>query len=261
MPRQALQLYTLREFMKTADSVRTSLQRVRAIGYTAIQLSAVEALNVDLSPLTLSEWLSEMGIQCIATHRPWEALATDTHSEIEFHKILGCDYVAIAGIPNGYHRTSSADYRRFVEDSAAVRLELAASGVRFGHHNHAFEFDRGPNGACESPWEALILQKSANYYLELDVYWAWHAGINPVALFKQSLDRVPVVHIKDRAVLDGEPSMCPIGEGNLPWNEIIPAGNAAGVAWWCVEQDTCSRDPFDSITSSYTYLSNTFGLQ
>jgi sugar phosphate isomerase/epimerase len=68
--------------------------------------------------------------------------------------------------------------------------------------------------------------------------------------------RVPVIHLKDKEVVpkDG-PVIAAIGEGNLPWNTIVPACEAAGVDWYGVEQDTCRRDPFDCLRSSFEYLS------
>jgi sugar phosphate isomerase/epimerase len=261
MSGQALQLYTLREFTKTADAVRTTLERVREIGFRAVQVSAVAALEADLSPDVLGQWLRELGLQCIATHRPWASLIDKTEREIAFHKALGCDYVAIGGIPDGYDKLKPAEYRRFIDESRAVRTQLAVAGIRFGHHNHAFEFDRGDCGADVSPWDVLIADGGLDYFLELDVYWAWHAGVDPVGLFRRMAGRVPVVHIKDKAVIAGEPKMAPIGEGNLPWESIIAAGNAAGVAWWCVEQDECHRDAFASVTASYRYLKEVHGLQ
>ena len=260
MPGQALQLYTLREFTKTADAVRTTLTRVRDIGYRAVQVSAVAALEADLSPDELGKWLRELGLQCIATHRPWASLRDETEREIAFHKALGCDYVAIGGIPDGYDKLNPAEYQRFLDESLAVRNQLAAVGIRFGHHNHAFEFDRGDCGANVAPWDVLINSGARDYFLELDVYWAWHAGVDPVGLFARMAGRVPVVHIKDKAVIGGTPVMAPIGEGNLPWGSIIQAGNAAGVEWWCVEQDECHRDAFDSVEASYRYLREVHGL-
>jgi len=68
--------------------------------------------------------------------------------------------------------------------------------------------------------------------------------------------RAPVIHLKDREVVEKEgPVMAPIGEGNLPWNTILPACENAGVKWYAIEQDTCRRDPFDCLRSSYEYLS------
>ena len=45
-----------------------------------------------------------------------------------------------------------------------------------------------------------------------------------------------------------------VGEGNLAWDRILPACEAAGVEWYAVEQDVCRRDPFDCLRSSFEFL-------
>ena len=48
MPSQlAVQLYTVRDFTKTASDFADSLKKIADIGYKAVQLSAVGAMNGD----------------------------------------------------------------------------------------------------------------------------------------------------------------------------------------------------------------------
>jgi sugar phosphate isomerase/epimerase len=54
--------------------------------------------------------------------------------------------------------------------------------------------------------------------------------------------------------------MAEVGEGNLNWPAILDACRAAGVRWYIVEQDTCQRDPFDSLAISLRNLHG-MGLQ
>ena len=68
--------------------------------------------------------------------------------------------------------------------------------------------------------------------------------------------RVPVIHLKDNEVIAGsqDSNMAPIGEGTMDWAHIIPTCEKAGVEWYAIEQDTCQRDPFDCLVSSFDYL-------
>jgi sugar phosphate isomerase/epimerase len=45
-----------------------------------------------------------------------------------------------------------------------------------------------------------------------------------------------------------------VGEGNLNWSAILKAAKSAGVKWFIIEQDTCYRDPFDSLETSLKNL-------
>jgi len=63
-----------------------------------------------------------------------------------------------------------------------------------------------------------------------------------------------IVHFKDMTVVNGEPVMAEVGEGNLNWPRIIAACRETGVQWYAVEQDTCRRDPFESLGISLRNL-------
>jgi sugar phosphate isomerase/epimerase len=256
----AVQMYTVRDYTKTAADLADSLKKIQDIGYSAVQLSAVGAMNgetPEVDAKTARKMLDDHGLACIATHRSWDQLSKDTDAEIEFHQTLGCDYVAIGGIPKEYGDRQADGYRAFVQDAAPTIAKLKAAGIRFGHHNHAHEFQRVTPEKNYTLWDILIDEGGPDYYLEVDVYWAWHAGIDPAALMQRCSGRVPVIHLKDKEVVpkDG-PVIAAIGEGNLPWDTILPACESAGTRWYAVEQDTCRRDAFDCLRSSYEFMKN-----
>ena len=198
--------------------------------------------------------LDDNGLRCIATHRGWDDLADRTEQEIAFHQTLGCDFVAIGGLPTPYSAQGPDGYRRWVTDAAPVIARLKAAGIRFGYHNHAHEFARvGPER--RPLYNVLLEDAGPDLMLELDVYWAGHAGLNPVRVIECAPGRLPVVHLKDKEVVGNEPVMAPVGEGNLDWPALLAALRAAGTEWYCVEQDVCRRDPFDCLRSSFEYLS------
>ena len=252
----AVQMYTVREHTKTAHDFAQSLEKVRDIGYPAVQLSAIGAMAGDspeVSPAQARTLLDDNGLKCIATHRSWEDLVYNTDREIEFHQTLGCDYTAIGGIPFSYGEYNAAGYREWVKVAAPVIARLKDAGIRFGYHNHAFEFQRSTEG--KSLYEIFIEEGGPDLFLEMDVYWVDHAGLNPIRVIERTHGRLPVIHIKDKEMAGNEPVMAPIGEGNLDWSELLPALEAAGVEWYAVEQDECRRDPFDCLKSSYDFLS------
>lgn len=253
----AVQLYTVRDFTSTARDLAETLAKIAAMGYPAVQLSAVGAMNGDspeVDAATARKMLDDNGLKCIATHRGWDSLANRTEAEIEFHQILDCNYVAIGGIPGDYGKEGAEGYRRFVRDAASVAAKLKAAGIGFGHHNHAHEFERHTAGSPHTLFDILIDDGGADYLLEVDVFWAWHGGVDPSALLRRCSGRVPVIHLKDKEMVEGKPEIGAIGEGNLPWDSIIAACRESGVKWYCVEQDVCRRDPFDCLRSSFEYL-------
>ena len=258
MSKLAVQMYTVRELTKSASDLAQTLEKIAAIGYPAVQVSAVGAMNgesPEVDVATMRRMLDEHGLRCIATHRPWDRLLEHPEEEIAFHETLGCDYCAIGGIPQSYER-SYEGYRAWLKDAARVIDALSPAGLRFGHHNHSHEFFR-PDRHGKTLEDILIDEAPKTLMLELDLYWVEHSGTNCVRILERSHGRVPVIHLKDKEVADGnETRMAPIGEGNLDWDHIIPACEAAGVDWYAVEQDNCYRDPFDCLKSSFDYLSS-----
>lgn len=253
----AVQMYTVREHTNTASELSRTLKKISDIGYTAVQLSAVKAMNGDNPEVDAEEakkMLDDNGLQCIATHRPWDSLMNNTEGEIEFHKTLECDFTAIGGIPKDTYPRTAEGVRNFLKDADRIISKLKDAGIRFGHHNHSHEFARISR---KGQWleELLIDEAGGDLMLELDLYWIQHAGVNPVRILERAGGRVPVIHLKDKEVDPEEgPVMAPIGEGNLDWEHIIPACEEADVRWYAVEQDICRRDPFDCLKSSYEYL-------
>lgn len=257
MDKIAVQMFTVREHTQTASELARTLKKISNIGYQAVQLSAVKAMNGDNPEVDAAEakrMLDDNGLKCIATHRPWDNLINETEKEIEFHKTLGCDFTAIGGIPKDKYPRTADGTRAFLKDAETVITKLNNAGISFGHHNHSHEFARVSR---KGQWlEDIIINEGGDaLMLELDLYWIQHAGVNPVRILERSVGRVPVIHLKDKEVdpEDG-PVMAPIGEGNFDWEHIIPACEKAGVRWYAVEQDICRRDAFDCLKSSYDFL-------
>ena len=138
-------MYTVRDFTGTAAGLADTLARIRAIGYPAVQLSAVGAMGGEspaVSPEQARRMLDDNGLRCIATHRSWDSLAHETEQEIAFHHTLGCEFAAIGSLPAPYADTGAAGYAAFTRDAAPVIARLRDAGIRFGYHNHAHEFER-----------------------------------------------------------------------------------------------------------------------
>lgn len=251
-------MFTVRDHTKTVADFVESLKRIREMGFTAVQLSAVGCMNGDNPALSVSDarrLLDDHGLKCIATHRSWDRLQHHLQQEIDFHKTLGCDYAAIGGIPSQVYGDTYDGYRRWLDDARPVIKRLRAAGIRFGHHNHASEFFRPEHGG-PSLEDILIDEGGADLMMELDLYWIAHAGVNPERILERCHGRVPVIHIKDKAAQAGTNDcvIAAIGEGGMDWPHILPACEAAGVDWYAIEQDWCPRDPFDCLRASYDYL-------
>lgn len=245
----AAQMYTLRDSTKTPEDLDATLGRVAAMGYPAVQLSAIGAWDAGLlDAASLRAMLDRHGLGCCATHRPLKRLLGATEEEIETHRTLGCDYVAVGSIAGDYGMEPDS-YRRFLDEFRPVIAAFKAAGIRFGFHNHALEFRRRGVDHYD------LLLGEPELQLEVDVYWMAVAGLDPAALLRRAAGRIAAVHLKDLEVVGWEsPTYAPVGEGNLDWDAILAACREGGTEWAIVEQDVCRRDPFDCLGSSLRFL-------
>ena len=131
-----------------------------------------------------------------------------------------------------------------------ARLETAAAeaarhGLELGFHNHDAEVGRR-NGSVSFLEELLAGEQ---LFLELDLGWAWYAGVDPVALLESARGRTPLVHVKDFHSREGR-SFAPVGDGEVGYERVAPAAVAAGVEWLLVEQDETDGPSLEAVRRS-----------
>jgi sugar phosphate isomerase/epimerase len=242
----AVQLYTLREFTKTPADIATTFARVRKMGYTAVQLSALGPVD----PAELAKMLKNEGLSAAATHTSMERLRDQTQAVIDEHKMWGCELTAIGGFwPKEW---SEQVWTTFIADYSAIAKKFAGSGITIGYHNHHQEFRKAGSKVA---LRRILDECDPSVWMEIDTYWVTAGGGDPAQWIGDCKGRIPAVHLKDMGISDeNKPFMMEVGEGNLNWPAIIKACAAAGVRWHIVEQDTCYRDPFDSLETSLRNL-------
>jgi len=256
-PTLAAQLYTIRDYTKTAKDFATSMTKIREIGYTAVQVSAIgDISNDDVLRIT-----NDNGLTICNTHIGYDRLLNDIDAVIAQHQLWGTKHVAIGSMPPEF-RTTADGYRDFAKIANDIGKKLADADLTFSYHNHSFElvkFD-GQTGL-----DIFYSETNPDYVqAEIDTYWIQHGGGDPVVWVDRMKNRMPVVHLKDLVMMpdaDGKPqhTMAEVGEGNMNWDGILQACQRAEVEWYAVEQDICQRDPFESLTISYNNL-KTMGI-
>ncbi len=248
MPSSALaaQLFTLREYTQTPSDIAKTFSKVKKLGYEAVQCSALGPID----PKELAKVLQNEGLACCATHVALDRLKNERQAVIDEHKLWGCRYTAIGGFFQNSYTTQ--DWLDFARDYSAIAKSFQGSGVSLGYHNHSHELARFDG---ETAFQILFERLDPTVWMEIDTYWIAHGGGDPIAWIRKASGRIPCVHLKDMAIKpDRTQFMAEVGEGNLNWPGILKACKEAGVEWYIVEQDTCYRDPFESLGISLKNL-------
>ena len=248
MAQLAAQLYTLRDYLKTPEDIRANLPRVAAIGYRAVQLSAVGPMD----HAELRAVCDDLGLTICATHVSIQAILEQTEATIAQHQAYGCRHVAIGGLPGDLR--SAEGFGTFVGMANEAAAKLATAGMTFSYHNHSFELQRY---GARTALAQLIEDTDPAVNFEIDTYWIQHGGGDPAAWIDQVAGRCPLLHYKDMQMIGSAQKFSPIGEGNLNWSRINASARAAGAEYIIVEQDSCEiepTDPFEALAVSFRNL-------
>jgi sugar phosphate isomerase/epimerase len=247
------EIYTVQEFIRTPSDFARSLRKIRSIGYRAIEISDLGHIPTD----TVKTILDDMDLVVSGCHYDLDQYLTRLDSIIDECRAWNCGHLLLTMIPESYALLGAGGYSRFIEEICPIGEKIHEAGLTLSYHNHNYEFARF-DGRTGLDW---ILEETQTHHIgmQIDTYWVQMGGGDPIQWIRKSAGRMPAVHLKDFAVDMWTPIFAELGQGNLDWPGIIQACREADVAWYVVEQDSCRRDPFESLKISYEFL-NTFGL-
>jgi sugar phosphate isomerase/epimerase len=237
MARLGLMLYTVRD--ECARDFPATLQEVAAIGFEGVELFDLHGRT----PAEVARVLDETGLVACARHAPLGAVESQLP-----------ELAAEAG-ELGWRRLVVSWVDPAQLDAALVgRLETAAEsaaghGLELGFHNHDAEV--GPRDGGGSFLDELLAGEQL--FLELDLGWAWYAGVDPITLLGSARGRCPLVHVKDFHSREGR-AFAPVGDGAVGYERVAPAAVEAGVEWLLVEQDETDGPSLEAARRSLAAL-------
>lgn len=282
--RLGIQLYMLGA--ELGADLPGTLKALHDIGYREVEV-------VGLQGLTPEEYRAELdraGLVCTSCHLGLEATMPgvpsllDPAATIAQMKALGATHAVAGSFPFMQHlmerpdaAEAFADMERIgqiiseiahslsVEDWIGVAKQLneagaalAVEGIRVGYHNHNFEFLKLPNG--QTVMEVLLDNTDpALVDFELDLGWAYSAGVDPVAFLKRYAGRITQVHLKDSDAVEPNTHLhiksADIGQGVLPWTELLEMIRALPVQHAYVEQEPpFALSPMELLKASYGFV-------
>ena len=218
-----LQMYCLRDI--TGTDLKDALRQVAEMGYKYIEFAGFFGHPAE----EVKAWLDGFGLICSGTHTGGDALAEDKIMDtVAYHKTIGCADLIIPGM-------DWSTLEKHEENIALINRALPIlkeNGIRLGYHNHSDEFFATPYGKIIE--DEIIARTEAA--LEVDTFWAFNAGIDPVAFCEAHKDRIRMIHLKDGIACKPEHrSWHCSGEGVI--GRSIGTGEAPTLAvrQWCLD--------------------------
>jgi sugar phosphate isomerase/epimerase len=245
-PDIGLQLYTVREAIE--KDPEEALRKVAEIGFVGIEYYP---LPDSLSPNRVGKLFNDFGLDVFAMHLPLP-VGEDRGGAVKLAETFHCDRVIYPGWPQGEKYRTLEATKRTMEVYNEAAAYLKNQGLRFGLHNHWWEFEE-VDGII--PFYYLLKHLDRSVFFEIDAYWARTAGQDPAKVLATFGPRAPLLHIKDGPAVKGDTMYkhVPIGEGSLDFHALAKAAGST-TEWMIVEFDEYDKDIFDGIAKSYTYL-------
>jgi sugar phosphate isomerase/epimerase len=228
----SFQLYSARNFPPLSET----LKMLKRAGYASVE--GYGALYADEAKVAeLKEHLGASGLTMPTGHFGLDMLEKEPDRVLEIAKALGIETVYCPFLPPADRPDTGAGYvafgRRLQEAGKLVR----DAGLGFGWHNHAFEFERLPDGAIP---QVAIFEGGPDLEWEADLAWVIRGGADPLEWIKTFGKRLTAVHVKDIAPAGqnaDEDGWADVGHGTVDWKGLMAALRTTGAKHFILEHD------------------------
>lgn len=254
-----VQLYSVRDDMKT-DALGT-LKKIAAMGYKHVEHAGyTDRKFYGYSAVEFKKILGDLGLTMPSGHtvmrgEHWDASANDFtdawKATVEDAATVG-QMIVISPWLDESLRKDYDGLLKFMDVFNKCGELCKKSGMKFGYHNHDFEFSESVNGKkifdiiMENTDKSLVAQ-------QLDIGNMYGAGGRALEIFKKYPGRFESMHVKDeikseKGEMGGYESTV-LGKGVLPVKEIVDAGRkSGGTKHFIIEQESYQgKTPIDSI--------------
>jgi sugar phosphate isomerase/epimerase len=281
-----LELYTVRDLMTDQKSYIGTLEKVAEIGYKEIEPAGGYA---GLEPKDFRALLDRLGLRMPSTHSGASGTGADLDKQLEGFQTMGIQYTEISAggrggagrgpggggggvlAPGAYYNAGNGiTYNSFTQSTAfgpyqppatlesvkqrAAQLNangkiLQKFGMKTFVHNHTGEFEKLSDND-QTTYDVLLAETDpALVAMQLDIGWAYVAGVDVFEMFKKSPGRFELWHIKDMVGLKtvnpalspnartSSMAFVPVGAGQLDFKPVFAQAKLAGLKHFAVEQD------------------------
>ncbi len=243
-----LQLYSVRDDMAT-DPVGT-LTKLARMGYVYVEhANYIDRKFYGYKAPEFRKILDSAGLKMISGHtvmgkQHWDEAKKDFSESwkltIEDAAVLGQKYV-ISPSMDPAMRTTYDDFRHYMDIFNKCGMLCSKHGMKFGYHNHDFEFSEMLNG--EKLFD--IMMKSIDPKLvivQLDIGNLYNGGAVAIDVVKQYPGRFENMHVKDEIKATGgtEKYVSTIlGEGIVDTRNVVDtARKIGGTTCFIIEQES-----------------------
>lgn len=256
----SLQLYSLRSVIGRSGSVSADfpeiMKKIGKMGYTGVEAAAYSNGKIyDRTPEEYRSVIEAAGMKSVSTHVTHlltedELKSGDLSAALEWwkgciaaHKAAGCEYIVTPSMPRKPDQATMDLYCRYYNEVGRLCKE---QGIKYGYHNHAYEFQHKIGKTLMYDYLAEHTDPSL-VFLQMDVYWAVIGDASPVDYFKKYPGRFKSLHIKDHREIGQS--------GMVGFDAIFRNTKLAGTEFIVVELEKSDNpDIVEGVRESIDYL-------
>ena len=264
----SLQLYSVREAIKK-DPVGV-INALSKIGFKDCEhagYSADKRQFYGYSPMEWRKILSDHGMTMKSGHTGFGALhydmtnksVTDLYkSTIEDAVTVGQEYIISPSLDINL-RKNIDDLKKFLDGFNVAGAYCKSQGIRFGYHNHDFEF----NSKLDNKLLMDIIMDHSDPMLvaqQIDVGNMYGGGGRAMDFLKKYPGRYELMHVKDEIKSLTSPTehyeSCILGKGVIGTKDVLKyARKKGGTYYLIIEQESYQgMDPIESMKQDYNIM-------
>lgn len=251
----SLQLYSLRDSIKSQGNYDWALAETAKIGFTSIEAAGYgDGKFYGKTPEEFKADLEKNGLTLLSSHTTRQLdekeLASKDFTEamkwwdqcIDAHAAAGAKFIVAPwqDVPK-----TVKDLQTYCEYYNEIGKKCKEKGLSFGYHNHAHEFKKVEDKVVMLDY-MLENTNPENVFFQMDVYWVVRGAQSPVEYFNKYPKRFRILHLKDHKELGQS--------GMVGFDAIFKNTDVAGVEYMIVEVEKYNHEPAVSIKESYDYL-------
>src|SRR6266496_833186 len=251
-----IQLYSVRDDMKKDPS--GTLKKLADMGYKYVEhANYVDRKFYGWNAKEFKKVLDDLGLQMKSGHTVMNAKAWDEGKNeftdawkytVDDAAVMGQEYVISPSLDESYRKDIDR-LKRFLGVFNKSGELCKKSGMKFGYHNHDFEFNIQVDGQrlydiiLKETDPALVIQ-------QMDMGNMYSAGGRPLELLRQYPGRFKSFHVKDEIKTDKadrEYESAVLGTGIMQVKEVIDlAKKIGGTEHFIIEQESYQgKTPLD----------------
>lgn len=232
-----IQLYSVRDAM--GKNMEEAIAKIAELGYKYVEFAGY----FGRSAKEIKKMLDDNGLICCGTHSDINGLLPENIMEtIEFHKTIGAtNYIAPCADVDTLEKI-----KIFCNIVNYAQPIMTAEGINVGFHNHSGEFK-------VMSWGSTIhseMEKGCNIDFEIDTFWAFNAGLDPIQVMERLKNRIHVIHLKDG--FKGGRGI-PLGQGEAPVKAVIEYASKNNIRM-VVESESLTPSGMDEAAQCMEYL-------